>query len=79
LDLAVERLGPLPGGRLGSLRAPGAPPVIVDEEGPTGSDLIQMARSAGEAVGHAAAGSYVDAARLVRRVVAGEHPPSVAP
>lgn len=72
LDLAVERLGPLPGGRLGSVRAPGAVPVIVEGRGPTGSDLVEMTRSAGEAVGAAGAESFVDAAQLVRRVVAGE-------
>ena len=72
LDLAVERLGPLPGGRLGSLRAPGAPPVIVHNQTPSGSELTQMARFAGEAVGFAAADSYVDAAQVVRRVVAGD-------
>lgn len=71
LDLAVERLGPLPGGRLGSMRAPGV--ARVDERrGPTGSDLVEMACLAGEAVGAAGAESYVDAAQLVRRVVAGE-------
>ncbi|MGI8729284.1 MAG: hypothetical protein ACR2LK_04740 [Solirubrobacteraceae bacterium] len=72
LDLAVERLGPLPGGRLGSVRAPGAPPVIVRDQTPSGSELTEMARFAGEAVGFAATESYVDAAQLVRRVVAGD-------
>jgi len=72
LDLAVERLGPLPGGRLGSVRAPGAPPVIVRDQTPSGWELTEMARFAGEAVGFAATESYVDAAQLVRRVAAGD-------
>lgn len=72
LGLAVDRLGPLPGGRLGSVRAPGAAPVVVEGRGPTGSDLVRMTRLAGEAVGAAGAESYVDVAQLMRRAVAGE-------
>jgi hypothetical protein len=69
LVLAIDRLGPLPGGRLSSIRAPGQRPNIVAEVEPTHSELIQMARLSGEAVGAAAALESFDALMALRRVV----------
>lgn len=55
LDLAIERLGPFPGGRLGHFRAPGHSPHVVEAITPTHRDLVSIARSSGEAVGCIAA------------------------
>ncbi len=55
LDRACERLGPLPGGRLGSMRAPGGRPVVVEPVHPTEQDLLAIAEDSGAAVGAAAA------------------------
>ncbi len=69
LELATDRLGPLPGGRLGSFRAPGQSPRTVNEVRPTSSELLDIARLSGEAVGAAAAKPTLDALVAMRRVV----------
>jgi len=69
LELATDRLGPLPGGRLGSFRAPGQSPRRVNEVRPTSSELLEMARLSGEAVGAAAATGSLEAPVALRRVV----------
>jgi hypothetical protein len=62
LDLGVERLGPLPGGRIGTGGA-------VESFTPSAHELVEMARRAGVAVGVAAAiAESVDAAAEVGRV-----------
>ncbi len=71
LELATDRLGPLPGGRLGAIRAPGQSPPVVNEVRPTSSELLEMARLSGEAVGAAAATGSLDAVAAMRRVVSG--------
>jgi DNA-binding MarR family transcriptional regulator len=71
LELATDRLGPLPGGRLGSYRAPGRAPNVVKEVRPTGSELTDMARLSGEAVGAAATLGALDALWALGRVVSG--------
>jgi hypothetical protein len=69
LELAADRLGPLPGGRLGSFRAPGQSPRVVNEVRATSSELLEMAQLSGEAVGAAAATGKLDAVAATRRVV----------
>jgi len=69
LELATDRLGPLPGGRLGSFRAPGQSPRVANEVRPTSSDLLDMARLSGEAVGAAAGLGTLDALPAMRHVV----------
>jgi hypothetical protein len=73
LDWATDRIGPLPGGRLGSLRAPGAPPAIVEGVEPTADDLEFIARQSGQAIGraHAYNNELVDPERLIAVVVEG--------
>lgn len=63
LELATDRLGPLPGGGIGRFQS--SRPNVVDEVTPTATDLSQMAQSAGEAVGHAdtATGGEVSAVK----------------
>jgi len=70
LELATDRLGPFPGGRLGDFRQPGASPNLVEEVIPTHADLVAIARGAGEAVGFAqvATDGKVDAAETIRAV-----------
>ncbi len=72
LELATDRLGPLPGGRLGSFRAPDAPPNIIEEVRLTDRDLVEMARLSGDAVGAAAALGKIDASAALRRILAGD-------
>ena len=48
LVLATDKLGPLPGGRLASFRAPGQPPNIIEPVHPTDADLTKMAGLAGK-------------------------------
>jgi hypothetical protein len=70
LELAVERLGPYPGGELGSFRHPHGEPHTPRQVHPSLEDLVRMAELAGEAVGTAAAlGVGVDASAEVRSVV----------
>lgn len=71
LDVATERLGPFPGGRMASFRGPDGKPHVVETVQPTTEDLITIAREAGDAVGHAQLGGFVDAGLQVQRVVAG--------
>lgn len=73
LDLAAERLGPLAGGRMGSFRAPGFAPAIVEQVSPTHRDLMSIARAAGEAIGRLAlaTGGSVDPAVAVEAVIEG--------
>lgn len=70
LERATDRLGPIPGGRLGSFRAPGEQPNIVEGVEPTPSDLAEIARASGEAVGfaHVASDGVVSAVEGVKTV-----------
>lgn len=61
LEIAADRLGPFRGGELGSFKAPGQAPRVVDEIRPTVDDLVGMARYAGVAVGVAARLGAADA------------------
>jgi hypothetical protein len=70
LELATDHLGPLPGARLGSFRASGNAPRIVDGVG-EGSELLNMVRSSGEAVGAADLLGVLDARAALAQVVAG--------
>lgn len=70
LELAADRLGPFRGGELGSFRAPGGAANVVEPVQPSQSELEQMARLAGEAVGLAAGLGRVDPALEVRSVIA---------
>jgi hypothetical protein len=72
LRIATDRLGPLPGGRLGSFRAPKGQPNIVDGVDPTRSDLVEMARLAGEAAGAGAHLGHLDPAEILKYVVLGQ-------
>jgi len=69
LELAIDHLGPLRGGELGSFRAPGRPPRIIEEVRPTAGELSAMGREAGIAVGVAGKQGVVDAAEQVLAVV----------
>jgi DNA-binding MarR family transcriptional regulator len=61
LSLACERMGPFPGGRLGSFARPAGTPNIVEAALPaTPEELVRMAGYAGTAVGHAISGGFVD-------------------
>jgi hypothetical protein len=71
LDLATDYLGPLPGGRLGSFRAPGQAPNVVEAVRRSGSELSDMARLSGEAVGAAATVGALDALWALGQVVSG--------
>jgi hypothetical protein len=73
LELATDRLGPMPGGRLGSFRAPGQRPAIVDAVTPAVDDLREMARLSGQAMGLAAGLRAVDLiAEMARLVIPAE-------
>jgi hypothetical protein len=52
LERATDRLGPLPGGRLATIRPPDGGPAIVEGVAPTLADLIEIARAAGTACGY---------------------------
>jgi hypothetical protein len=69
LERATDRLGPLPAGRLGSFRAPGEDAHVVEGVSPTASDLLEIARASGEALGHAHAssGGEIDAVEALSR------------
>ena len=70
IRLAAERLGPFPGGQLGSFKGPDADPHIVDEVEPTDDDLIQMASTAGKAVNAAIKRDKITLRNAVRPIVA---------
>jgi hypothetical protein len=70
LELATDHLGPLPGGRLGSFRAAGHPPHIVNAVGGSGPALLDIARRSGEAVGAADSLRVFDARPVLTQVVA---------
>lgn len=69
LRIATDRLGPLPGGRLGSFRAPGGAPNIVATVRPTTNDLVRIAQLSGEALGNAALQCAVAPVAVLSRVV----------
>jgi hypothetical protein len=73
LRRASDRLGPYPGGRLGSFRGPEDQANVVEEIAPTPSDLVEIARTAGRALGHAHASSdgRLDAVMALTRVLNG--------
>lgn len=71
LDRACETLGPLPGGRLGSLRAPGGPPKIVESVSPTEQDLLAIAEDSGAAVGAAVNADALDPETATLTIVLG--------
>jgi hypothetical protein len=68
LRLASDRLGPIPGGCLGSVRGPGEEPHMVAGVTPTPSDLAEIAKASGEALGHAhtATAGELDAVEALR-------------
>jgi len=69
LSLATDRLGPIPGGRLGSFRKQGQPPHSVEGVEPTSGELAEMARLAGSAVGRASAIGRLDAISTLNRIL----------
>jgi hypothetical protein len=71
LDLAIERLGPFPGGRLASFRAPGQAPNVLTPRRPSHDELVEMARRSGTAVGAAANIGRIDAAFAMQWLVTG--------
>lgn len=73
LRLATDRLGPIPGGRLGSFPAADQPPAIVHPIFATASDRAQMAQLSGQAVGAAVALGLVDGAGALDRAVTGSN------
>jgi hypothetical protein len=72
LERATDRLGPFPGGRIGSFRGPEEGPHLVDEVAPTPSDLADIAERAGKALGyaHLATGGKVDALEAIEAILA---------
>jgi predicted RNase H-like HicB family nuclease len=70
LELATDHLGPLPGGRLGSFRAAGHSPHIVNGVGGSGPALLDIARRSGEAVGAADSLLIFDARPVLTQVIA---------
>jgi hypothetical protein len=64
LDLAVERVGPLPGGRISR---PGGRPT--EEVRPTQEDLVDMGRHAGASIGILAALGEASALEALRAVI----------
>lgn len=69
LELAADLFGPFRGGELGSFKAPGYAPRIVERVVPSAEQMEAMAQLAGETVGRAAALGYVDPAREVATVI----------
>jgi hypothetical protein len=69
LELATDHLGPLPGGRLGSFKAPDDAPRIVQGVEPGGAELLKMARLSGEAIGLADGLGVLDALSALTRVL----------
>jgi hypothetical protein len=53
LERATDRLGPLPGGRSATVRAPGGKPNVVETVSPSLDDLTAIAAAAGAAIGYA--------------------------
>ncbi len=70
LERATARLGPFPGGRVGSFRGPGEALQIVEEVNPSPADLVAIAGDSGRALGFAqlALKGEVDALEAIRRV-----------
>ena len=72
LELASDRLGPLPAGGLGQVRAPDAASPLVEGVDPTPDELAGMAAHAGAALGRlAAASSDVDPVGELREALEG--------
>jgi hypothetical protein len=72
LELASDRLGPLPAGVLGQVKAPDAAPPLVAGADPTPDELASMAAHAGAALGHLAnARSEVDPVGELREALEG--------
>jgi hypothetical protein len=72
LELAVEELGPIPGGRLGSVKAPGqAPRSVSGDHQPTPEMMAELAHRAGAVVGRAGALGVVDSVAELRGVMCG--------
>lgn len=72
LKLATDRLGPFPGGRLGSFKHPDEVAVTVEDVSPTPEELLQMALFAGAAVAAAdGAVNEYDAAEAMALVARG--------
>lgn len=64
LDRACETLGPFPGGRVASFRAPDGRPAVIEPVQPTETDLIAIAEASGTALGAAAGAVDVETATL---------------
>jgi hypothetical protein len=71
LQLATDELGPFPGGRPGSFKAPGGAPQIVEEHEPTPEMMAELARRSGVVVGLAGAAGVVDSVAELRGVIDG--------
>jgi hypothetical protein len=73
LELATERLGPIPGGRLGSYRAPGQRPAVVEAAAAEADDLREMARLSGQAMALSAGLGAMDIrAEMARLIIPAE-------
>lgn len=72
LKRAADRLGPIPGGRIGGFRGPGEEPRVVDGVAPGPSDLAEIAKASGEALGYAhdATDGKVDAIEAISMIAA---------
>lgn len=71
LILATDRLGPLPGGRIGSLPQPdGTPHIVETSPAVTQDELVAIAALAGQAVGCAIAAGYVRSAEQLPLLLA---------
>ncbi|MDA0182908.1 hypothetical protein OJ997_21530 [Solirubrobacter phytolaccae] len=73
LDLATERLGPFPGGRLGHFKPPDGVPKTVPDVEPSDEDLHAIALLAGTTVGraHARRPQDADIERILPHVASG--------
>ncbi len=72
LKLASDRLGPQRAGGLGQVKAPDAPPPLMEGVDPTPAELAGMAAHAGAALGHlASARSDIDPVDELREALEG--------
>lgn len=72
LSLATDRLGPIPGGRLGSFRAPGEMGTVVDVVVPTSEELVFMLQKSAQAVTAAIEQGVLTSGEALSPIVAGK-------
>jgi len=71
LELATDRLGPVPGGGIGNFRSPTQPPAVVsDTPPPTSRELGEMASACGEAVALLTRGGHVNGMAVLSELLA---------